>query len=173
MSVEVVAILNNVASMFLDNMMFHSESKDVCHQLNMQGFKRWHRYNAEEDRRFMEDLKDLIVENYNVLPTLTTRFVSNVPNDLMVHFQRWEVIETYTKEELNKAINQLCNLNANYEATYLMNKLACVEKELQKVKRYKKRMADTGMNMHDIYIISMHLHKKYKYKERDGHKFKR
>ena len=168
---KVNEVLNRFACLILDNLMFHSESKADCHLMNLQGFKRWHRYAVMNDMKLMEKIKSHIVDYYAVRPEINSTYMHVIPSNLQSHIMKWLDIENNKYNEICGMIKELNEINAFVEAemlTCINKKIAC---EIKKVTRLNKQLADTNWAYHEIYTVDRKLHKLYKKKESEKHNY--
>lgn len=160
-------LLNEVGSLILSNLMFHSDSKNSCHKLGYNGFKRWHRYASREDFEVVGKVEAHIVEYFDVKPVFTSTYIETMPTSLAEHLNAWYEREFSKFLRLND-IKSILETNRMYvEAELVQCIIVMVLYEVKKIKRVIKDMENVSYNPHHISIVDMKLHCKYKKKERD------
>jgi len=161
-----VAMLTAAAELILDRLMFNERSKDITHSLNLQGFKRWHRYNTRRDMENMMHIKSYIIDHYHELPEVDNEDFKYLPVDLKAHLETWCERDKNLLASLSQLKTDLI-VPGNYhvEASLIQELLEEICCEIKYLGRYMKELEDEEYSAYCIYQISRKVHEYFKKKE--------
>ena len=136
----------------------------ITHNLNYNGFKRWHRCRA---RKFFEldlKLRNELLDKFRIKADFKDYDVTYSPSNIEEHIKLWD-------KSLLDAIEELGTLSKKYndETGTVCAVIDCalceLVKDYEKVGRLIKRFNDSDWLTLDIHIVDDKIHKKYKKKE--------
>jgi len=158
-----IAMLTAAAELILDRLMFNERSKDITHSLNLQGFKRWHRFNARRDMENMMHIRSYIIDHYHELPEIESEDFKYLPVDLKAHMDNWCERDKVLLASLSQLKTDLI-ITGNYhiEAALIQELLEEISCEIKYLARYKKELEDEDYGAYCIYQISRKVHEYFK-----------
>ena len=159
-------LLQEVGTLIFANLMFHIDSKNICHKLGYNGFKRWHRFATRNDAEILKKIECHIVEYFDELPVFTNSYIKAVPKTLQEHLVSWYNREFAKFLRLNEIKGLLQTNKLFVEAELVQCIIEDVLCEVKKIKRIQLDFSNVAYNAHHISIVDKNIHRKYKKKEK-------
>lgn len=132
---EGLKLLQRALDVFAHGEMQHDVWSRKAHMMNMQGLKRWHKLQSEDDRCSRVELQHYIIDMFgvNLEPKWDYKEIeSDTLEKLVTDYLSWEV-SVYS--ELANVSNALMLLEMPCEATIVAAPLKEVRKEIEKARR--------------------------------------
>jgi len=163
-----VALLKKAAEYMTKRFMFNDKSKDVTHFMNLQGFKRWHRFNTREDMEAIMQIKSHIIDHYHEMPELVIEALDYNATDLKSHLDAWEDMDEKFITDLSQLKTDLI-VPGNYhvEACLIQGILDKIFTELKYLERVKNELESEAYSAYCIHMMSHRIHDCYKGKEEE------
>ena len=137
---------------------------NACHQFNMQGFKRLHRFYSRE---FFD--KSLKVRNFS-LDFLQEPLYSEGSDTIHTPSSLKESMSVFISN-MQALLKKLAEANNAYRADYGVGfgcgeeMMKCMAMLLCKFRRWYDRFEKNGWAAHDLFVLDNWLHAKYKERE--------
>lgn len=145
-----------------------TSEKNFYHFLGLQGFKRWHRYNAREDLEMAMRLECLLIDHYGIEPEYhEVQFVPCVKRTIIERMQDYNSRLEEVLGNLNEVKTKLVTTNHHFAATFIQECIDELECDLKYAYRHFNFAKDVNGQIKDMHWYSNELHESYKDKERD------
>ncbi|WP_455652087.1 hypothetical protein [Phascolarctobacterium sp.] len=139
----------------------------ASHQLGLQGHKRYHKDNAERDRKYLDKLRHYYIDMYDDAYDNSDGSGERVemPSTLKAYMAMYLTFKKEIVERLNHVCTYLRENGYNQEAKMVEKIIEDNAKELQKVKRWYKDFEKTDWNYSHARSQDQMLHEKMKNKK--------
>lgn len=168
---KIMEVLFNEAQNLLRTMaVMHELEKNYMHSLNMQGFKRLHRYKARERFEDSMRIQTFMIDIHHLKPMIDVDYkqVENA-DGVPEHMKHWHEKLHYAITRLSEIHNEVVMMGEPYSAGILKMIIRDLEDEIKYVHRYSKFMEDCEYELEHLYWYDEKIHCEYKEKECEEH----
>jgi ferritin len=169
-SKELVALVNNIIATeeIVRQIELHESSQ--AHVMGLQGFKRFHRYNAMDRAKHSMMLRCHLEEYHHVEPYISINF--ETPKDTATQVESLKIMYDKSKSHI-ETLSTAMKMAFDEGETLLGDYIGCLIKdESKEAEQYNRIILDMKREGADVNFISHELHEKYKKKEKKYFNYK-
>lgn len=167
---ESIMLLQEVADRLKYMAKVNLDSKNFFHVIGMQGFKRYHRYEAREALEEAMCLESLMIDHYGVEPKyVAIEFTPCQKRTAMERIQHYADELEKSLEMMNEVKTELINNNHHFAAQHIQRIIDKIEKELKYTYRHLNYCKDVNGDANALHWYSHELHEEYRCKEKRDH----
>lgn len=139
-------------------------SMTALHAMNYNGFKRWHRYRANQFFRMKIELANELFDRFRIRTEFKDYELTYAPKNLEEHLKSWESATLDAIENLGNCNKEYFNETGieNKIVKKAIRRLSC---DYEKIGRLLKRFSESDWLSIDLHIADDKIHEKYKEKE--------
>lgn len=158
--------VERLSEICLDELMFSSDAYICMIAMNLQGYKRLHRYISKKLYCLYLDIQKDAIEDFGEPVNSESRYNKYYTDDIKTHLHEWnEKLENHLKE-IGNIIKVIFEENGYiYCTAQKLQKI--LYKNLIKNERALKKFEDCGYSYEIIYNHDKYLHDKVKAKEKE------
>ncbi len=150
--------------------MINSTDKNFYHYLGLQGFKRYHRFEAREYFEFSMCLDCLLIDHYGIEPMYKDiAFIPSKKTAIMERMQEFINALEEILDKMNHVKSRLVELKHHYAAEYIQKIINENENDLKHAYRCFNYAKDVGGQLKDLHSLSERIHDEYECKEKECH----
>ena len=162
-------ILQETGKQLLLCVMLSGDMKNSCHMWGLNGFKRWHRYNAMCFYKELEGVKSHSIDYYGKELNIKDGYVKPIYSKIDTMLEYWLNGMVSFANFLDGSIHNLQAVQSNMDVKLLSRLLCYTYNQIKLIRRIIVRFEATGYMQHDIRVLDSKLHRKYKHKEIKKH----
>lgn len=157
-----VKLLKEAIEVFAEGEMFHDTLSRSAHMKGLQGFKRWHKMQSEEDRGCRVEVQHYVIDQFGENLTPNWDYEVKTPIDIENHLSLYLDWEILVYKTISRVSNELINEGFSMEGELILKPLEGVRKEVEKVRRWLQDFEFTSYNPVYIKLVDKTLHDKLK-----------
>lgn len=154
-------LLAELANICLEQLMLSSDAYVCMIKMNMQGYKRLHRYLSKKFQCLYLDLQNEYLEKYKETAPTNIEFNEYHPETLKEHLESWNEILNIKIKRVGEIIREIFEKEGY---------ICCIAQEMQKIfykniiknERALKKFEDCGWDYKTIYNHDKYIHEKMK-----------
>lgn len=167
---EAIALIEAAGEEVRKLAMINAVDKNFYQYLGLQGFKRYHRYEAREYFEFSMCLDCLLIDHYGVQPMYKdVPFIPSTKTAIMERMQDFINALEEILDKMNHVKTRLVELNHHFAAEYIQKIICENENDLKHAYRCFNYAKDVGGQMKDLHSYSECMCEKYRKKEKECH----
>lgn len=145
-----VDLLKEAVEIFSKGEVFHDTLSRSAHIKGLQGFKRWHEKQSDEDRHHRIKTQHYSIDQFGVDINPLWDSSIKIPGNIEKHLGKYLEWEIYVYKSLSEIGNELMNRGFAEESILVLSPLEGVRKEIKNIRRWIQDFEFTGYN--PIYI---------------------
>ena len=163
---EVSKLLGEAIDIFANGESFHDHMSRQAHMMGLQGAKRYHKLQSNEDRCRRIEVQHYAIDIFS--ENISPKWYYEPPTpltykDMLEIYLTWEM-SVYKR--INGIANDLYNINMNNEGKIVSNCIDGVVKEIEKIRRKLLDYEKVNWSWSYIKIKDSELHDKIKKNEK-------
>lgn len=165
---ESILLLQEVADRLKFMSKLNNDEKNFFHMLGLQGFKRYHRYEAREAWENAMNLEALLIDHYGVEPRYSPiEFTTCQKKTIVERMQHYTDELENTLDKMNKVKTELVANDHHFASKHIQDIIEEAEKDLKYAYRHLNYCKDVNGDASAMHWYSHELHEEYKCKERE------